>query len=698
MLTHFKVVLEWMTSDQINGICEFEPFTYAERQQLLVEWNNTRMEYPRWSCLHELFEAQVIRTPDATGIVFENEHITYRDLNVRANRLANHLRQLGVGPEVMVGLYIDHSVNAIIGILGILKAGGVYLPLASDLPPDRLAFYLADARPLVILTLDKLQEKLSKNTFQMVCLDSDRDLLAGESEENSACSAKPENLACVIYTSGSTGKPKGVMLTHRAFCNNLHYYLTTYQPRSTDRVIQHMSLSFDYSIWEIFIALVSGACLVVADQHKKSDVNYLARLIEEQGITIAGFVPSHLDVFLEFPSINNHLRLVFSGGEVLTPELQKRFFEKYSAKLINSYGPTETTIDVCHWICKNDDTHDEVPIGRPIGNTQLYVLDQRLHPVPIGVPGELYIGGDCLARGYLNQPELTDKMFISNPFSNELTAKLYKTGDLVRYLSDGEIVFLGRMDNQVKLRGYRIELGEIEAAIGQYQGIQKAFVMVWDSRPGDKRLVAYITLASGITLDVDKLRGFLREKLPGYMVPSAFMQIDAFPRTSSGKMDRQALPRPKKGADTDSYQAPRNDTETRLVSIWKEVLGIEKVGIRDNFFELGGHSLLAVRLFARIQEEFGLSMPLQMLFKKGTIEALADALTHIDNSSFLPGITPIRSEGSKTPYVHNFASVAHPRVVIYFGYRATSVRFDSGRKRKRGISKISAGYCNYLLS
>ncbi len=654
MASHYRNILEEILTKPDRSLSELEMLSADERQQILVDWNNTATDYPREKCIHQSFEEQAERTPDSPAVIFQEQQLTYREINEHANQLANHLRQLGVGSETTVGLYIERSIEVIVGILAILKAGGAFIPLATDMIQNRRDFILQDARPIVVVTLDKLRAKLSGNAFQVVCLDSERDKIFRESKGNLDSNANPSSMACVIYTSGSTGVPKGVVLVHRAICNNLHYFITTYQTQATDRVLQHMSLSFDFSLQEIFIALLSGACLVLANQENESDVNYLAQLIEEQKITIAGFVPSHLDVFLETRKryTNSQLRQVVCGGEVLTGELQRRFFEKYTANLFNTYGPTEATIDVCHWTCKRDGVNDIVPIGKPIQNTQLFVLDKWLLPVPIGVPGELYIGGDCLARGYLNRPDLTAEKFIPDLFSKKSGKKLYKTGDQVRYLPDGNVEFLGRLDDQVKLRGFRIELGEIESAIRQYPEVGQILVMVREDRPGDKRLVAYVIPASEFALEVEKLRGFLQKELPAYMIPSAFVQMDAFPLTISAKIDRKALPVPDQNslAIKKEYAPPRDDLERQLVRIWEKVLNFQPVGIEDDFFELGGHSLLAVHLFAEIEKSLGKRLPLASLFQSPTISGLATMIRDGNPPVAWSSIVPIKPEGHNPPF------------------------------------------------
>jgi amino acid adenylation domain-containing protein len=493
MAGHFQILLAGIVANSTQSIAELPLLTKAEQHQLLIEWNDTTVAYPDDLCIHQLFEAQVENTPDAVAVVFEEQQLTYQELNVRANQLAHHLQTLGVKPEVLVGICVERSLEMVIGLLGILKAGGAYLPLDPAYPLVRLAFMLEDAKVSVLLTQLSLKEKLPSHQASMVCLDSDWRMISRLVSENLDSSVQSENLAYVIYTSGSTGKPKGAMNTHHGICNRLLWMQDAYQLTAADSVLQKTPFSFDVSVWEFFWPLIVGARLVVAKPSGHQDSAYLVKLIVEQNITTLHFVPAMLQIFVQEPGLENckSLKRVICSGEALPFELQERFFARSFAQLHNLYGPTEAAVDVTYWMCQRESKRPIVPIGRPITNTQVYILDRYQNPTPIGVSGELYIGGAGLARGYFNRPELTAEKFISNPFSSDPEARLYKTGDLVRYLSDGNIEYLGRLDHQVKIRGFRIELGEIEALLSQHPNVRESVVIAREDQPGNKRIVAY---------------------------------------------------------------------------------------------------------------------------------------------------------------------------------------------------------------
>jgi len=630
MLGHLRTLLERMISNPYQYLENLQLLTESELHQLLMEWNDSQTDYSKDKCIHELFEVQVEQTPDAIAVVFENQQLTYRELNQRANQLANHLQKLGVEPEVLVGICVERSLEMLVGLLGILKAGGAYVPLDPDYPQDRLAFMLEDAQVPVLLTQARLVETLPPHQAQVICLDTDWEVSAELRQENSASGVITNNIAYVIYTSGSTGKPKGVMNAHLGICNRLLWMQDAYQLTETDRVLQKTPFSFDVSVWEFFWPLLNGARLVVAQPGGHQDSSYLVKLIASQQITTLHFVPSMLRVFLEEEGLEacNSLGRVICSGETLPFALQERFFAHLDAELHNLYGPTEAAIDVTFWHCQRQSNLSNVPIGRPIANTQIYLLNSEGQPVPVGVPGELYIGGDQLARGYLNRPELTSEKFIPDLFSNQAGARLYKTGDLARYLPDGNIEFLGRIDHQVKVRGFRIELGEIEAVLVQHSAVQASVVVVREEKSGFKRLVAYVVLQSEQALATTELRHFLEEKLPNYMVPSAFVMLEALPLTPNGKVDRRSLPAPDltQLQPYATFIAPSTPTEEMLAGIWREVLGVEKVGIHDNFFELGGHSLLATRVISQLRKVFQVELPLKYLFESPTIAGLAERI------------------------------------------------------------------------
>jgi len=514
-----------------------------EQHQILVEWNNTARNYPEALCVHQMFEIQVERTPTSVAVTCDDKSLTYQDLNQQANQLAHYLQKLGVGQEVLVGICVDRSLEMVVGLLGILKAGGAYVPLDPTYPKERLAMMLEDAQVPVLLTQQRLVEKLPKHQAQVVFLDTDWEVITQEREDNPLSSITAENLIYVIYTSGSTGKPKGAMNTHQGLCNRLLWMQENYQLTEVDRVLHKTPFSFDVSVWEIFWPLLTGARLVIARPEGHKDMAYLVELITQQQITTLHFVPSVLQVFLEedLLKVCQCLKRVISSGEVLPFELQQRFSTCLIAELHNLYGPTEAAIDVTFWACTQTGVPQIIPIGRPIANTQIYLLNQHLQPVPIGVAGELHIGGVGLGRGYLHRPELTAERFIPNPYSNEPGRRLYKTGDLARYLPDGNIEFLGRIDQQVKIRGFRIELGEIEAALGQHPAVQQTVVLARSDEGSAKHIVAYVVPIQGFSPTNDELGGFLKAKLPQHIVPSVFVMLEALPMTPNGKVDRQTL-------------------------------------------------------------------------------------------------------------------------------------------------------------
>ncbi len=634
-LEHLHRLLEGAAASPAARLSDLPLLTPAEQHQLAVEWNDTAMHLPSEARLHELFEAQARRTPEAVAVVFEGEELRYRDLDARADRLARRLRRQGVGPGVRVGLCLERSFELVVGLLGVLKAGGAYVPLDPAYPAQRLAFMADDAGVAVRLgraEILELEEKDKKDG---------KDFKDGGD-------GGAEDLAYVIYTSGSTGRPKGAMNSHRAICNRLLWLQSVDPLTPEDRVLQKTPFSFDVSVWEFFWPLATGARLVLARPGGHQDPAYLARLLAEAGITTVHFVPSLLAVFLETQDLAacTALRRVLCSGEALPASLERRFFAAFPAgaapTLTNLYGPTEAAVEVTLWRCAADNPHGAVPIGRPAANTTTHVLDARLRPVPVGIPGELHLGGVQLARGYHARPELTAERFLPDPFGDG--ARLYRTGDLVRRLAGGEIVYLGRLDHQVKIRGVRIELGEIEAVLAGLEGVRQAVVVVY----GD-RLVAYVTGGA----EEDGLRRQLRERLPEAMVPAAFVRLDALPLLPSGKVDRKALPAPDRGP-APGYVAPRTPEEGLLAEIWAELLGLEQVGAGDHFFERGGHSLLAVLLMARIEQRFGRALPLSTLFAAPTLEALAALLAQAEAptpGAPRPSLVLLQPRGDRKPFV-----------------------------------------------
>ena len=631
MLGHLKTLLESMAETLDRPLADLPVLTAAEKHQLLVQCNDTQADYPQDRCLHELFEAQVAHTPDAIALSFEGEHLTYQAFNARANQLAHHLQKLGVGPETLVGVYMERSLEMVTALYAILKAGGAYVPLDPEYPPDRVAFMLQDAQVPVLLTQQRLAGSLPTHHATVLCLDSMWETLARESDSNPVSDVGPDNLAYVIYTSGSTGKPKGVMNTHRGICNRLLWMQDRYQLTASDRVLQKTPFSFDVSVWEFFWPLLVGARLIVARPGGHKDSAYLVGLIRDQEITTIHFVPSMLQLFLEERGLEacTSLRRVICSGEALPYDLQERFFERLEAELHNLYGPTEAAVDVSHWQCQPEgDPRRSVPIGRPVANTQLYILDPHGQPVPIGVAGELHIGGVQVARGYLNRPELTAETFIPDPFRKDPGARLYKTGDLARYRPDGNIEFLGRLDFQVKVRGFRIELGEIETVLSQHPTVREVVVLAREDTPGDRRLVAYVVPAAASEIPSGILRHYLHTKLPDYMVPAAFVQLEALPLLPNGKVDRRSLPAPQWDRQaTEAYVPPSNDLEKTIAGIWQDLLPVDQVGLDDSFFELGGHSLLIVQAHRRLSKMTDRELSITDMFRYPTIRALSQYLS-----------------------------------------------------------------------
>jgi amino acid adenylation domain-containing protein len=631
MLGSLKQLMQGVASDSSRRLSELPLLDEGERRRVLSEWNDTRSEYPR-ACVHQLFERRAAETPDAVAVICEESELTYAELDSRANQLAHHLRRLGVGPESRVGVMINRGALMVVSLLGVLKAGGAYVPLDPEYPRERLNFMLEDAGVGVLLTEQSLAEIVPVNIAHVVSVDADWGVIARESATPTESSAEPSNTAYVIYTSGSTGRPKGVLIPHEAILNRLLWGQEVYPLTSEDRVLQKASFSFDFSVWEIFGTLLAGAQLLLARPGGQQDSGYLSKLIAERRVTVAHFAPAMLQMFLGEAGLDacESLRLVFSGGEALSVEVQERFFKRLPSELINQYGPTEASVDATYFICRRESGRGTVPIGRPIANTRAYVLDARMSPVPVGVPGELYIAGTGLARGYLGRPSLTAERFIPDPFSLEAGARLYKTGDVVRWLADGELEFIGRADNQVKVRGFRIELGEIEAALAAHESVRDCVVLAREDEPGDKRLVAYVVAAdackSSVVITATELRAHLKERLPEYMVPSAFVMLEALPLSANGKVDRKALPAPDSSLVSDIYVAPRDAVEEMIAEVWAEVLRVERVGVEDNFFESGGHSLLAMQVVSHLRQLMGCELPLRLMFEEPTVAGLASAL------------------------------------------------------------------------
>lgn len=641
MLEHWQTLLESALDDPNQSVSTLPLLTVAGREQLLAAWNSAPVDLTASKnvTLPDMFEAQVQRTPSATALIFDGKPITYAELNQRANQLAHHLQSLGVGPDVCVGVCVERSVELIVALLGVLKAGGVYVPLDPAYPAERLAFMQNDAHFAALVTTETLAQSILLDQPNRICLDTSQALLAGQSTDNPARAITSDHLAYIIYTSGSTGKPKGVMVPHRAICNHMLWRASALPMNANDRFLQLASASFDVSVWEIFAPLLTGGQLILPRAGGEKDLNHLSRLMAEQAVTHVRLGPSLLSVFLEQGNLDNahSLKRVFCGGETLPFDLQERFFELLpNVNLYNQYGPTETCVAATIWQCEAQGERNIVPIGRPIANTRVYILDANLQPMPVGLAGDLYIGGAGLARGYLGRPDLTAERFIDDPFTTT-ASRLYKTGDRARYMPDGVLEFLGRKDAQVKIRGFRVELGEVEAVLSQHPDLIQVVVdaraereTLFGEATPTQQLAAYVVARPPAKPSLTDLRNFAKQQLPDYMIPSAFVFLDAMPLTPNGKVDRKALPaldvsRPELDG---AYEAPRTPVEEVLAEMWAGLLEMERVGIHDSFFELGGHSLLAVQSMALLQDLFGIDEPLIILFfENPTIAGLATALT-----------------------------------------------------------------------
>lgn len=611
------------------------PILKQSEKDLLTEWNKTQTDYPQQACIHQLFEAQVEKTPDTVALIFNNQHLTYRDLNSHANQLAQYLRTLGVGTETLVGICIERSLEMVVALLAILKAGGAYVPLDPGYPQERLAFMLSDTQVSVLLTQKELVAKLPTHTAFVICLDSDWNTIAQKKKENLSTSVTAENLAYVMYTSGSTGTPKGVSVIHRGVIRLVKE--TNYARLTAEEIILQLApISFDASTFEIWGCLLNGGQLVICPPQTPS-LEELGQIIQQYQVTTLWLTAGlfHLIVDEKIDALKS-LRQLLAGGDILSvPHVQKFLQTVNNCQLINGYGPTEnTTFTCCHPITAPLKTGVSISIGRPIANTQVYILDNNLQAIAIGEVGELYIGGDGLARGYLNRPDLTAEKFISHSFDSNLATRLYKTGDLARYLPDGNIEFLGRIDNQVKIRGFRIELGEIEREIAQHPDVREIVVLARQDEIGEKHLTAYIVPHYNSRYTHNKLRNFLQERLPNYMVPSAFVMLESLPLTANGKIDRHKLPAPSRERPQleQAYIAPQTDLERLLAGILSQLLKIDRVGIDDNFFDLGGTSILILQVAVRVKQELGIELPAVKLFQYSTIGSLAKYLHSNQNS------------------------------------------------------------------
>ncbi|WP_022970981.1 non-ribosomal peptide synthetase, partial [Xanthomonas maliensis] len=640
-LGHWQQLLQAMVAEGADDrpVDSLPVLDEAGLRQVVWEWNKTEVDYPADVCVHELFEAQVARTPAAIAVAQGDVSLRYDALNAQANRLAHYLRELGVCPDDRVAVCMQRSVEMVVALLAVLKAGGAYVPLDPAYPPDRLAYMLDDCGAVAVLTETASRHLVNDHAAAAIIdLYADGERWAQRPLSNPSpgvIGLTVEHLAYVIYTSGSTGMPKGAMNAHRGVVNRLLWMQDAYQLASSEVVLQKTPISFDVSVWELFWPLLSGARMQLAEPEGQKDPAYLKRLIDGAQITTLHFVPSMLRAFVEhgehalFPGVKR----VICSGEALAPSLAERAQAVFpAAGIFNLYGPTEAAVDVTAWRYRPGWEHaGSLPIGRPIANLRIYILDAHGAPVPIGVVGELYIGGVGVGRGYLNRDALTAERFLPDPFSADPAARMYRSGDLSRWRADGTIEYLGRNDHQVKIRGFRIELGEIESRLTAHADVRECVVVALETGDGDKRLVAYWVAADAMSaeaLGAESLRGWLLEVLPEYMVPAAYMQLDALPLTPNGKLDRKALPAPDGAAyAVQAYESPQGAVEQTLAEIWQAVLGVERVGRHDNFFQLGGHSLLAVNLIERMRQQ-GLSADLRVLFGQPTVEAIAAVVAH----------------------------------------------------------------------
>jgi amino acid adenylation domain-containing protein len=632
---YFKILLLAAVADPEALVSRLPLLQEPERNQLMVDWNQTAADYPRDKCLHQLFETQAALTPDRPALRFNGDVLSYRELNERANQIAHFLQAIGVGPDVLVGLCVERSAEMMVALLGILKAGGAYVPLNPDNPKLRLTQQLAGA--VALITEKKLFGQMPEFAGKTLCIDRDQDLWSDHPRNNPVSRTSPENPVYVVYTSGSTGVPKGVAVRHR----NLVNYSCFITRRL--RLDQHpeglhfatvSTIAADLGNTCIYPALISGGCLHVISYEVSTDAQRFARYTVQYPLDVLKIVPSHLQALLHSPEAKQVLprRYLILGGEILTPKLVASIQDLGgSCEVLNHYGPTETTVGSLTLRLAEYDWRNasaaSIPIGKPIANTQVYILDAQLQPVPMGVAGELYISGDGVTAGYLNQPERTDEGFVANPFVADREARMYRTGDLARYLPDGNVEFLGRGDDQVKIRGFRIELGEIESVLAKRVGVKQAVVLAKEDERGEKRLLAYVVTDLSQSNSLDELRAYLREQLPDFMVPSAIVPLLKIPLTVNGKIDRQALPEPET-VDRKAYVAPKTPTEEGVTKIWSEVLRRERISTDDNFFDLGGHSLLATQVVSRVREHFRVELPIRALFESPTVRGLAEAITN----------------------------------------------------------------------
>jgi amino acid adenylation domain-containing protein len=648
-----KLVFEQMASATELRVGEFSLLTLPERQHVLMEWNDTVCDGGVARCLHELIEDQAERSPDAVSVSNEEGQLSYGALNDLAGALSNHLESFGVGPNILVAVCMERGLDMIVGLLGALKAGGAYVPIDPSYPPERVAFMLADAKAPVLLTRQWLVPQLPAYHGQVICLDSVGETLDGCGGGARRSRTSGQDLAYVIYTSGSTGLPKGAMNTHEGIVNRLLWMQDMYGFDGGDRVLHKTTINFDVSVWELFWPLLTGSVMIMARPDGQGDPRYLSYLIAKEQITTVHFVPSMLESFLDQCEGTEWrtVKRVISSGEALTDNLVKKFRDNGGTGLHNLYGPTEAAVDVSYWPCETSEEGGIVPIGRPISNTRLHVLDRWGEPAPPGACGELCIAGVAVGRGYWGNEGLTAERFIPDGVSGDRGARVYRTGDKARWRKDGTLEYLGRLDDQVKVRGYRIELGEIEAALAEHPAVSRCAVIIREDRPGDKRLVSYIVRSGEKRTSGPEIAEYLRRKLPDYMIPWAFVELAEAPLTANGKLDRRALPPPPAAKDADETVWPRTPVEEMIAGIWRDVLGLDRVGVKDNFFTLGGHSLLATQVTSRVLRLLEVEIPVRAMFENPTVAGLAEAVERSRSSRKQPKAPPIQPV-SRERYVH----------------------------------------------
>jgi amino acid adenylation domain-containing protein len=683
-----------------------------EQRRILVDFNKTACEYPRGECLHQLVEMQVERFCERPAVIWKDCRLSYGELNSRANQLAHYLRSRGVGPDVRVALCLEPSLDFAVSLLAVLKSGGACVPLDPNYPQERLAYMLQDVGARVLITE---AGRLAADAFSgcEVILPAEKSkLLSEQPSGNLAGITKPIDIAYVIYTSGSTGKPRGVLLRHAGLVNYNVNMARVYAMSPDDRVLQFCSLSFDIAVEEIFITWLSGATLVMKSGEMPLAVPEFLSWVERQGVTVLDLPTAYWHEWMhQLPELTKpspeSLRLTIVGGERVAAKAYAAWAGSVGRRVrwINTYGPTEASIAATMYEPEpGAPPLENIPIGRPLANTRVYLLDPQLHPVPIGVAGELHIGGIGVAQGYLNRPEMTAEKFISDPFASELGERMYKTGDLARYLPSGDIEFVGRTDDQIKIRGFRIELGEIEAALSKHLGVRDVAVVAREDLSGDKRLLAYFVPAQGVQVNALDLRRHLQQQLPDYMVPSAFVALAAMPMTPNGKIDRRGLPAPP-DASPETTVAPADALQSQLVKIWEDVLGKKPISVQDNFFDLGGHSLLAARLMHRTGQTLNKTLPLAMLFQFPTIEQLATALRQDGWARHWSSLVPIQPAGAQPPFfcihgiggnVIGFRELGRRMGPDYPFYGLQSQGLDGSHPCHKSIQEMAAHYLNEM--